>query len=114
MIPLAAVGAEQALCFECANAVNPFAQKQVTMSVEAEGEDATDPRRVRDGTARFNIGLRGVDSVVGRNPDGTAKLAYRPIAHNELPTARARREYAKRTGCTPHQDSIKRAVGGKP
>lgn len=100
-------------CFACSNARNPYAEKGIRCSVEAEGEDARDPRRVADGTAGFNLGLRGVDTVVGTRPDGTPKLAYRPITHNELSTARARREYARRTGCTVLTPSVKRAVGGR-
>ena len=102
-----------ARCFDCAQQSNEFAQKAIRMSVEAEGEDSRNPQRIAEGTSQFNIGLRGVDTVVGTHPDGTAKLSYRPIAHNELPSARARREYAKRTGCTPAAESVKRAVGGR-
>lgn len=87
--------------------------RSVRMSVEAEGEDSTLPQRVREGTAQYNIGLRGIDTVVGTRPDGKPALAYRPITHNELPTARARREYAKRTNCSPGENVVKRAVGGK-
>ncbi len=57
------------------------------------------------------MGLPGVDRVVGQRPDGTAALEYRPISHNELSTARARREYSKSHGLEPVERSVKKAVG---
>lgn len=99
-------------CFPCGNSHNPFAQKAIRMSVDATGEDSTNPQRIKDGTAGFNIGMRGVDTVIGKNPDGTNKLSYRPLANNEISSARALKEQAKRAGLTP-QDTQKRAVGGR-
>ena len=112
-IHIGKVAAETSKCFACSNLENPYAQKGIRMSVEAEGEDSTNPQRIREGTSHLNIGLRGIDTVVGTRPNGKPKLEYRPIANNELPTARARREYAKRTNCTPGENSVKRAVGGR-
>ncbi len=81
------------------------------MSVDATGEDSTDPRRIKDGTAGMNLGLRGIDTVVGSNPDGTPRLEYRAVAHNEIASARRLKEYAKRNSLTP-QETQKRSVGG--
>jgi hypothetical protein len=100
------------LCFGCNQQHNPFAAKGVRMSADAEGEDVRDPRRRAQGTAHINLGLPGVSTVVGTRPDGTPKTAYRGITHNELPTKRARRNYAERNGMTM-LDAPKRAVGGR-
>lgn len=99
-------------CFDCSQKHNPYGGS-IYLSVEAEGEDSTNPQRIREGTAHINLGVRGVETVVGKNPDGSDKLAYRPIAHNELQTARKRREHAKRTGSTMLEGTTKRAIGGR-
>ncbi|MDE2105312.1 MAG: hypothetical protein KGL39_49255 [Patescibacteria group bacterium] len=98
-------------CFHCSNAHNPFLG--IGMRIETGSEDSTDPARVADGTSRFNMGLPGVETVVGTRADGQPKLAYRPVSNNELATARARREYAKRHGLEPKVEKTFRAVGGK-
>ena len=89
-------------CFTCTHQRNPYTG--IRMSVEAEGEDSTNPQRVREGTSGFNLGLPGVTE-----PDGS----YRPISNNEVATARKRVEYAKRNNLSVQEPSIKRAVGGK-
>ena len=79
-------------------------------SIENADEDARDPARVKDGTAKFNVGLFGRETVVGTRRDGKPKIAYRPIARNELPTNRAVREEAKRQGLTPVESGSFRAI----
>jgi hypothetical protein len=69
--------------------------------IEISGEDSTDPRRVRDGTAGFNVGLPPIDTPVGTRADGKPKLSTRPVTHNELGTRRGTLEYAKRHGLEP-------------
>lgn len=83
------------------------------MSIEVGCEDSRDPERVADGTASFNMGLPGIETVVGTRADGKPKTEYRAISNNELSTARARREYAKRHGLTPLAEKTFRAVGAK-
>ena len=85
--------------------------KSFGLSIDTAGEDSRHPERIADGSARFNMGLKGIDTPIGTNPDGTAKLAYRAVANNELASRRAVKEYAKRTGCTPLESSCKRAIG---
>lgn len=97
------------VCFDCKNESNPFSN--IRCSIEAEGEDVTIPQRVREGTAGINLGLRGFDVPVGKRPDGSVATEYRPITHNELPSFRKRREYAKQTGMTVIEPMQKRAVG---
>lgn len=97
-------------CFNCKQKLNPFGN--IYLSMEAEGEDSTNPQRIREGTAHINLGVRGVEKEVGKNPDGSPKLEYRPITHNELATFRKRREHAKRTGSTPAEPQ-KKAIGGR-
>lgn len=79
--------------------------------IDAGGEDSTDPKRVADGTAGFNMGLKGVDTVVGQRPDGKPRLAYRPFSNAELGSNRAIREEAKRQGLTPADGGRFRTVG---
>lgn len=66
--------------------------------IDAAGESSTDPRRLADGSAHFNIGLPGVDTVVGTRPDGKPQLAYRPRTHHEVGSNANAREIAKRHG----------------
>lgn len=98
-------------CFHCSNAHNPYLG--IGMSIEVGCEDSRDPERVADGTASFNMGLPGVETVVGKRADGKPKLAYRPVSNNELATARSRREYAARHGLKPMAEKTFRAVGSK-
>jgi hypothetical protein len=65
--------------------------------IDAAGEDARIPERVADGTAKFNVGLPGIDTIVGRRPDGKPKLDYRPITNHEVGSNRNARELAKRS-----------------
>lgn len=97
------------LCFDCSEP-SPFS---ANVSIEVGCENSTDPRRISDGSSIFNAGLPGVTTEIGRRPDGSKALAYRPVTNDELGTARARREYARRAGLEPQTAKIKRAVGGK-
>ncbi len=97
------------LCFDCREP-SPFC---ANVSIEVGCENSSDPRRIADGSARFNAGLPGVSTEIGKRPDGSAALSYRPITNDELGTARARREYAKRVGLEPQTAKVKRALGGK-
>lgn len=98
-------------CFHCSNAHNPFLG--IGMRLEVGCEDSSDPGRVADGTSAFNMGLPGVETVVGTRADGKPKTAYRPVSNNELATARARREYAKSRGLEPLAQKTYRTVGSK-
>ena len=66
--------------------------------IDAGGEDARLPERVADGSAKFNVGLPGIDTVVGQRPDGKPRLAYRPITNHEVGSNKNAREIAKRNG----------------
>ncbi len=79
--------------------------------IECAADDAATPQRVADGTAKFNMGLPGVETVVGTRADGKPKLAYRPITHNEVGSNRNAREIAKRNGLEPMTAGAYRAVG---
>lgn len=81
------------------------------MRMEAAGDDAAAPGRIADGTAKFNMGLPGVETVVGTREDGKPKLAYRPITHNEVGSNRNAREIAKRNGLEPMTSGTFRSVG---
>jgi hypothetical protein len=97
-------------CFDCANADNPFLG--VSCSIEVGAEDSRDQRRIADGSAGFNAGLPGVETVVGTRPDGKPRLEYRPVTNAEVGTGRSLREYAKRCGLEPvSKGRVKRAVG---
>jgi hypothetical protein len=85
----------------------------VEMRVDSAGEDSRDPRRVADGSASWNIGLPGVDAVVGTRPDGKPKLAYRPLSNHEVSSNRKRREIAARHGLTPTEKAAYRPIGGR-
>ncbi len=85
----------------------------VGMRVDATGDDATAPFRVAEGTARFNLGLPGVDTVVGAWPDGKPRLAYRPLTHHEVGSRRNAREIALRHGLKPAGGGAYRSIGGK-
>ncbi len=98
------------VCFDCELQGNPYLG--INLSCTVAGEPSSDPRRRVDGTSEFNMGLPGVDTVIGTRADGKPKLAYRPISHNELATDRKRKEYAKRKGLIP-METPKRAIGGR-
>lgn len=106
---LAKALARAPLCFDC-RPPSPFS---ANVSIEVGCENSTDPRRVADGSAIFNVGLPGVETVIGTRPDGRPRTSYRPVTNDELGTARARREYAKRAGLEPAITKVKRVVGGK-
>lgn len=84
------------LCFACWRADHPF-QGVPGVRIDAAGDDSTDPKRVRDGTAIFNTGLPGVDTVIGTRKDGRPALAYRPLSNREVSSNANRREILKRT-----------------
>jgi hypothetical protein len=89
---------------------NPYAG--ILCAIEIGAEDSTDPRRIADGTAGFNVGLPPVDTVIGHHPNGKPVIASRPVTHNELGSNRKRREYAKRHGLEPLESRGQfRAVG---
>jgi hypothetical protein len=105
--------ADEPTCFDCDHARNPYAAKNIRMSMDASGDDSKDPRRVRDGTAAYNMGLPTVPGeIIGKDAYGQIKRRNRPVANNELASARRARELAKRAGLTP-LESPKRAIGGK-
>jgi hypothetical protein len=102
-----------ARCFGCSQKHNPFAAKGIRMSVDATGEDSTNPGRIKDGTHEFNAGLPPVPGrVIGKDAYGQTRREWRPTANNEVTSARRMREIAKRNNLTP-QDTQKRAVGAR-
>jgi hypothetical protein len=78
--------------------------------IDCAGEAASIPQRVADGTAEFNMGLPGVETVVGTRADGKPKLAYRPLTHNEVGSNQNAREIAKRKGLEMAGDGAYRTV----
>jgi hypothetical protein len=107
---LARVEVEEPLCFDCTHQANPFAGKQIHMSVDATGEDSTNPSRVADGTQGFNMGLPPVTERTGQvDAYGQHKVKSRPRANNEFASARRLREAAKRNNLTPGETQ-KRAL----
>ena len=91
--------------------VQDFTNHRFYASIEAADAPSSDPQRVKDGTSEFNLGLPGVDTVVGTRADGKPKLAYRPLTHNEVGTNRNMREIAKRNGLIPMERGSFRAIG---
>jgi hypothetical protein len=81
------------------------------MRMSCGGESAPSEARRQDGTADFNMGLPGVETIIGTREDGKPKLAYRPITHNEVATNRNAREIAKRAGLEPLSGGAYRSVG---
>ena len=77
--------------------------------IECSGEPSSEPARVREGTAGINLGLRGVDEVVGvrksndPNLDGKPKLRYRPVTTSEASSRHKVLELAKRQGLVPYE-----------
>src|SRR6185437_1930021 len=63
----------EGLCFDC-NRHRFGPRYSFYASVSAEGEDATAPGRVADGTAAFNLALPGVDTDVGKRKNGKRAL----------------------------------------
>lgn len=105
---------EKPVCYECSRAQNPFADKGIQMSVDASGEDSTHPARIADGSHIYNFGLPATDVEYGtKNAYGqrTVKRS-RPVANNEIASARRLKELAKRNNMTP-LETQKRAVGGR-
>jgi hypothetical protein len=102
------------VCFSCSHESNPFAAKAIRMSVDATGEDSTNPDRVRDGTNIFNMGLPAQDVQYGsKDAYGQRKVvSMRAVANNEVASGRRQKEMAKRAGLTP-LDIQKRAIGGR-
>jgi hypothetical protein len=84
--------------------------------IDAAGEDSRDPRRIADGTAHLNLGLPGVDTVVGTRRswdpklDGKPATEYRPITNQEVASNRNRRELAKRSGLDPIERGVYRGL----
>lgn len=101
-------------CFDCTHAQNEYANKGIRMSMDATGEDSTNPDRVRDGTHIYNMGLPATDVEYGkRNAYGQRVVSRsRPVANNEIASARRARELAKRANLTP-LETQKRALGGR-
>lgn len=102
-------------CASCGNfAPQHFGPANIPqMRVESAGEDSRDPARVADGTEKFNLGLRGVDTPIGKRPDGRPRLAYRPLTNHEAGSNRKIREIAKRQGLTPAYNGAYRPIGGR-
>lgn len=100
------------LCFKCSNATNPYALKNLNFSIDAGPEDSTNPTRIKDGSAKFNLALPGVVEEWGpKNAYGQRTIKRkRPVANNEIASTRRLREMAKKNGLTP-QETAKRALG---
>ena len=104
-------GSRDPRCFDCSHRSNPYAAKGIRMSVDAAGEDSTDPRRIADGSASYNYGLPGIPGeVIGKDAYGKTKREIRQVHNNEITSGRKLREMAKRAGLTP-LEAPKRAVG---
>jgi hypothetical protein len=99
------------LCFNCTHAKNVYAEKAIRMSVDASCDDSTNPQRVAEGTAGFNLGLPGVPGdAIGKDAYGQIKRKVRPVSNSEIGSARRLREMAKRANLT-QLEPAKRAVG---
>ena len=83
------------------------------MRIDATGEDSGDPRRIRDGSSVFNLGLSGVETTIGTRADGKPKLAYRPLTHHEVGSRGKAREIALRQGLEPAGGGAYRVIGGR-
>jgi hypothetical protein len=104
---------EKPSCFDCTHARNEFAAKNIRLSVEDAAYNSTDPARIADGSAEYNMGLPGVPGeVIGTDVYGMTRRKMRPVHNNEITSGRKLREMAKRAGLTP-LEAPKRAVGGK-
>ena len=102
---------QKPLCYDCSHARNEYAAKNIRFSIEDVGGGSTNPTRIAQGTAEYNMGLPGVVEEYGpRNAYGQRTiLKKRPVHINETPTVRSLRERAKRAGMTL-QEAPKRAL----
>jgi hypothetical protein len=101
------------VCFDCGQTRNPYAAKNIRMSVDATGDPSTNPQRIREGTAEYNMGLPPVaGEIIGRDAYGQIKRKRRPVHNNELASARRAKEMAKQANLTP-LETPRRAVGGR-
>lgn len=104
------LAADVSRCFDCGQLRNPYAAKAIRMSVDATGEDSTNPQRIADGTAGFNMALPPVTTKTGeRDAFGQMKVSARPRTMNEVGSSRKLREVAKRANLTVLETS-KRAL----
>lgn len=104
---------KEVLCFPCSNAKNPYALKNIRMSIDAADCDSTNPARIKDGTAGFNMALPDIPGeVIGKDAYGMTKRKMRPVANNEIASIRQLRERGKRAGLRL-LDEPKRAIGGR-
>ncbi len=81
--------------------------------IDSAGEDlaaAVNPGRAADGTNRFNLGLRGVETSLGRDASGKERLAYRPISNAEVGSNQNARELAARHNLTPIESGRYRSL----
>jgi hypothetical protein len=81
--------------------------------IDAGGEDSPHPQRRHDGTAGINLGLKGIDTVVGQRADGKPKLDYRPLTNHEVGSNRKAREIAKQQGLIPMGGGRYRSLGSR-
>lgn len=103
---------EGELCPWCQSPTD-FLQKarSVRASVDAAGEDSTNPPRIADGTAGHNIALPGVaGEAIGKDAYGGIKREWRPVLNSEIASTRQLREMGKRAGLRL-LEAPKRAVG---
>jgi hypothetical protein len=103
---------EPSRCFDCSQILNVFALKNIRCSIDAAGEDSSNPQRIANGTAGINMALPGVVTKWGkRNAYGQRTvLEKRPVYNNEITSTRALKERAKRAGMTL-AETPKRALG---
>jgi hypothetical protein len=81
--------------------------------IDAAGDDLTArnaPQRVADGSAKYNIGLKGVEVSLGRDASGKERRSYRPITNAEVGSNARAAELAKRQGLTPIDGARYRSV----
>jgi hypothetical protein len=100
-------------CEHCSGAVQQIITPEglPNARIDSAGDDATIPKRIADGTASWNLGLPGVDTNVGRRPDGTEALEYRPRTMREVSNNRNASEIAKRANLAPLERAY-RPLGG--
>jgi hypothetical protein len=105
-------GVKDSRCFACSNAKNPYAAKNIRFSIDPGPEDSTNPVRVAQGTAEFNLALPGVVEEWGpRNAYGQRTIKRkRPVSNAEIGSTRRLKEMAKKANMTP-QETTKRAIG---
>lgn len=100
---------DEEVCFFCWRAENPPVGVP-NVRIDAAGDDSTNAQRVADGSARFNTGLRGIETVVGTRRDGKPAIEYRPISNAEVSSNRNRRELAKRQGLGTYESGVYRGL----